>query len=237
MSPSEALNVVIFVALFVAACFIASSALSLRRVLVDPPYRSRALWTAVGALGIVSILIAGYVDDIFGVPSSYAAVVIEAIPWGFAFLGIYLWIVSNVNVAMGADFFNRDVLLWKRGGRIAAPVIIFVSYVLANLPPWWVPQADAGLLYDVVTALFAVVVVYGIAALSITYFRIMDRRIKTYTRWVALSAASIVLLGILPSEFTVVFAVAWFYFMYQVVRTLAIRSRNLGAASGSVRET
>lgn len=214
--------------LLAAACFIALSALTLRRVLVDPPYRSRALWTAVGALAIVSLLIAGYVDGVVGTTSTYTAVIIQAIPWGFAFLGIYLWIVSNVNVAIAADFFNRDVLLWKRGGRVAAPITFFVAYILANLPSWWIPQvSDSSYGYDLVTVLFSVVIVYGIAVLSITYFRIMDRRIKAYTRWVALSAVSIVLLGIIPTEALVIFAVAWFYFMYQAVRALAIRTNTL----------
>lgn len=97
------------------ACVLAVWALNLRRALVDQPYRSRALWTAIGALTLVFFIIAGYVDSVFGqVPSTYPSVAAGAAVWGFVFLGLYGWIVSNANVAAAADYFNRDVLYWKK---------------------------------------------------------------------------------------------------------------------------
>ena len=180
---------------------------------------------------MVSLLVDGYVDSLFGeVPSTYTAVIVEALFWGFSFLGLYGWIVSNANVAIGADFFNRDVLFWRKGGRIVAPALFFAAYVLANLPPWWAPQAYEGPVYDIVTGLFVIVVAYAIAVLSVTYLRIEDRRIKTYTLWVALSLASVLGLGVSPTEIGPIFEVALVYFMYRAVRSLAIRTTSLSAS-------
>ncbi len=213
------------------ACYIAFKALSLRKALVDHPYRSRALWTAVGALTLVGFSIAGYTDDVFGqVASTYTAVVAEATAWGFVFLGLYGWVASNANVAVDADFFNRDVLFWKKGGNKAALAMIVGAFVLDNLPPFWFSQANQ-VYYDAVATagdvLLIIVMAYAIVVISITFFRIVDRRIKSYTLWVALSIASILAFGFSPALPGGVFLVAWMYCMYRAVGALAIRTNNL----------
>ncbi len=218
----------VFVAI---ACVLALWALNLRRALVDQPYRSRALWTAIGALTIVSYAVAGYVDSVFGqVPSTYTSVAAEAVVWGFVFLGLYGWIVSNANVAVAADYFNRDVLYWKKGGRIATTFMVFASYAMFNIPTFWFSQAN--LFYeDLISGIgysFTIFVcVYTVAVLSITYLRIMDRRIKTYTLWVALSAAFVFLSTFSPSSISAVPLVACVYFIYRSVGSLAIRTTKL----------
>jgi len=111
-----------------------------------------------------------------------------------------------------------------------APALFFAAYVLANLPAWWTPQAYEGPIYDIATGLFVIVVAYALAVLSVTYLRIEDRRIKTYTLWVALSLASVLGLGVSPTEIGPIFEVALVYFMYRAVRSLAIRTTSLSAS-------
>ena len=234
MSLSDTVFVAVELVLCGAAVLIAFWALSLRRALVDRPYRSRAFWTAVGALTLDSFFAAGYVDGIFGNnPTTYTALIAEAFVWGFVFVGLFGWIASNATVAVEADYFNRDVLLWKRGGRVVAPVMVFTAYVLFNLPPWWFPQAGQSSLGPVVTTigngLVTVAVVYAVVVISVTYLRILDKRIKTYTLWVALSIATAFVSVISSPPVSVIAVVAFLYFMYRSVGTLAIRTKTLNA--------
>ncbi len=217
------------------ACLIAYSALDLRKALVDGSYRSRALWTAVGALSLVSFTIAGYVDSVFGnVVTTYTGVVAEAAAWGFVFLGLFGWVVSNANVAVEADYFNREVLFWKKGGRIAAPVLVTMAFALFNTPPFWL-SGGAGAFYSSVIvplgdATIVLVTVYAIAVLSVSYRHMMDRHIKVYTKWVALSVASVLAAAFSPSVIAFALFAASLFFMYQAVGALAIRTSKLSPA-------
>jgi hypothetical protein len=214
-----------------AAVYIAYSALSLRRALVDGPYRTRALWTAVGAVSVISFIAAGYVDVVFGqTPTTIPGVVAEDAVWGFTFLAIYGWVVTNANVAIRADFFNRDALKWKGGGSVAAPAAILVTYAFISVPPWWFPAwlTQSALVSGLISFSFAAVVVYASAVLAITYRRINDRRVKDYTKWVVLSTLSLFLLAFLPySYLEIALAFAWVYCMYRSVGSLAIKTRKL----------
>jgi len=155
-------------------------------------------------------------------------VVAEGVVWGFTFIALYGWVAVNVNVAIAADFFHRDVLLWKKGGGIAALVVVFLAYALASLPPWWFSPSESAIGSDIVTVLFALAALYAAVALAVTYRRIADRRIKTYTMWVLLSILGVLLLIVSPSVLIPVPAVIWIYCMYRSVGSLAIRTRNLG---------
>ena len=237
MSPSDIATLVAEVAFSIAAVFIALLALNLRRALVDRPYRSRALWTSVGALTLVSLFVANYADSIYlQGPASQAtltAVVVETIVWGFTFLGLFGWVVSNANVAIQADYFNRDVLAWKRGGMIASIVLIVGLFIFYNFPPWLEPAALAngtGWGYSVnlvLDDLSGVVIVYAAAVMLICYRRINDMRIKNYTKWVVLSILALFLGIVLPSFSVIVGYTLWVYCMYRSVGSLAIKVRAL----------
>ena len=216
----------------VAAFFIAYRALSLRGVLVDRPYRTRALWTGIGGFSVVGFISAGFLTTAFPA-TNVEGVLIEAAAWGFAFLVLYGWIATNIDVAISADYFNRDALAWKGGGKIAAIAVLLISYVAASLPPWWIPSQYQGTGTTIITLLFLGVSVYSATVLAVTVRRIVDRSIRSYTKWVVIS---IVLLfgGIftigtsdLGDLLGVALFVGWIFSMNHSVTTLAIRTRTL----------
>ena len=123
--------------------------------------------------------------------------------WGGVFISLYGWIASNANVAISADYFNRDALGWNKGGRVVTTIAIIVAFVVANFPPWVLPNsvttptADA-ISSDVVTVIFFVIALYAAAVIALSYRRISDKRIKKYTLWVMLSIISVFALISLP---------------------------------------
>jgi hypothetical protein len=215
------------------ASYIVYRAIRLRTAFVDSIYRARALWTAVGALTVFSLLLADYVDTVFGqTATTITGVLVEDLFWGFTFIGLYLWIVSNITVALSADFFNRDALMWRKAGRFITPLAVFVTYFLFSLPPWWVPETlnNGGLASNILTAIVVAVVVYAAATMALISVRIKDRVTKSYTKWVALSVlATLLIIAVSSAMFALFFApvVFWGYCMYRSVGSLAIRTRTL----------
>jgi hypothetical protein len=229
MSPSDILVLVVTAVMLVSSLIIVFMAIRLRRALVDRPYRARALWTAIGAMSVVAFISAGYVDTIYGqVPTTVEGVLVEAAAWGFVFFALIGWIASNIDVALSADFFNRDPLRWKKGGKIVTIVVILTAYVSASLPSWWIPWMSNFPFYQALfTTVFILIIVYSTSTLATAYFRIQDRRIKNYTKWVVLSITFLLLIVFAPGGLIVLPAVAWIYSMYRSVSSLAIRTRTL----------
>lgn len=179
---------------------------------------------------------ANYADTIYEVGTiNLTDVVVETTVWGFTFLGLYGWIVSNANVAIRADYFNRDALAWRRGGMLASTVLIVSLFIFYNWPPWLEPSALAngtgwGFIVDnVLVDLSYVIVLYAAAVIVISYRRISDQKIKTYTKWVVASIASLFLLFFSPSLLDIVPAALWVFCMYRSVGSLAIKVRTLSA--------
>jgi len=228
MSVSDLLQGALQLGAVAVALFIVARALVLRRVLVDHPYRARALWAAVGGLTFLSFLATGPVDAFFGeTPTNLTGVVVEDVIWGFTFVVLFGWIASNINVAIDADYFHQDVLLWKRGGEIAGLTALFGAWFIVSLPPWWLTQAESDIAGDVISIVFVALVVYSSAVLVVSYRRIADRRIKTYTLWVAASIASLLLLIVLPPTISILAGLWWVFCLYQSVGSLAIRTKSL----------
>jgi hypothetical protein len=214
--------------------------LGLRRALVDPPYRERALWTALGGFSAILFVVAGYVDSVFGnVPITWLGVIAEGAIWGAAFIFLLEWIVSNINVSLAADYFNRGALRWKRGGSYAVLAVFLAGYIADAAPSWWLPGwflAD-GLSNTLAAAAFFGAIVYSASVLALTYSRILDRKMKTYTKWVALSLVSLFLFiafrNIGPgwlANLSFAPEVLWAIFMYGTVTSLAIRTNTLTPA-------
>jgi hypothetical protein len=233
MSPSDLLELAAGVIVIVWATFIVYRAIRLRAALIDRIYRARALWTAVGGLTVLSLLLAEYVDTIFGqTPNTITGVLVEDLFWGFTFVGLYLWIASNITVALSADFFNRDALMWRKAGRFVTPLVVFSIYFLFSLPPWWVPETlnIGGLVSNILTFIVAAVVVYSAATMALISVRVKDRVTRSYTKWVALSVLATLLIIAVSSSAVpaLVFPVIiWGYCMYRSVGSLAIRTRTL----------
>jgi hypothetical protein len=233
MSPSDFLELAAGVMVTVWAAFIVYRAIRLRRALIDRIYRARALWTAVGGVTVFSLLLAQYVDTIFGqVPNTITGTLVEDLFWGFSFVGLYLWIASNITVALSADFFNRDALMWHKAGRYVTPLAIFSIYGIFSLPSWWVPETlnNGGLTSDILTAFLLALIVYAAATMAMISIRIKDRVTKSYTKWVALSvlgALMIIMVSTAVPGLTFLPVIFWGYFMYRSVGSLAIRTRTL----------
>jgi len=231
LSPDDIPTLVGELIFLATALIVVFRVLRLRQALVDRPYRSRALWVAIGALSIWGFAGAGFVDGVFGeTPTTVEGVLVEAAVWGFTFLVLYGWIIANIGVAITADYFNRDALGWKKGGRTAAALLVIVGYSLASLPPWWLPASaeSSEIGTYLVTAFFLVAAGYATGVLAIVYRRIQDLRIRRYTLWVVLSFV-VYFIGIfsLGSPIVILPALAWFYVMNRSVGALAIRTKTL----------
>jgi hypothetical protein len=216
----------------VAAWYVVFQALRLRRVLVDQPYRARALWTGIGGLSVLSLVIAEYVDTVYGnTPTTLEGLLVEDLFWGLFFLGMGGWVASNINVAIAADYLNRDTLSWKKGGGVIFVVVIIITYLLASLPSSWVPQLSGSIGFELITILFFISPIYATVALAVSYRRILDRQIRTYTKWVVLSFSGLILTILVetsPIAGATILAVAlWAYSMFRSVGSLAIRTKSL----------
>jgi hypothetical protein len=223
------------VVLIVGVLLIAYRALTLRRALIDRPYRTRAFGTAIGALTVLGFLTASYADGIFGqTPTTSEGVLVEAAAWGFTFIGLLIWVVTNNNVAISADYFNRDVLLWRAGGKWVTIGGVLILYAFASLPPWWLPpQMESALVGNFFNLVFFLAVAYSAIVLAITVLRIRDRSIRNYTKWVLVSIVfmwALVLVsppGIFGILLGVAFLGAYLYAMNHTVTALAIRTKAL----------
>jgi hypothetical protein len=229
---AEALEIV----LVAAVLFIVYRALKLSRALVDRQYRARAVGTGIGALTLVSFISASTVDGVFGnTPTTVEGVLVEGAAWGFTFFGLLYWIVTNNDVAISSDYFNRDVLFWRAGGRWVTIGCVLAVWVIASLPPWWVPPQiqNSTVLSQIFNVLFGVPVAYAAIVLAITYRRLRDRNIRSYTKWALLSIVLMwATLGAGSSGGYVVLlafaiGVAYIYSMNHTVTTLAIRTKTL----------
>lgn len=240
MSPSELLQYLTVMVLLVGVIYTVSRALTLRRSLVDGLYRTRALWTAIGALSVAVFVAADYVDGFYGAhPATLEGVVAEATFWGVGLLFLLGWIFSNINVAISADFFNRDPLRWKRGGRFVVIAVFLAFYSLAAPDTaWFKPVISLDVLFGLEVMLFAVSVGYSAVVLLLTHARIQDKSIKVYTKWVVLTLISLVFYlfiigtygsGILGGAdvLVIVPALAWVYCVIRSVGSLAIKTRIL----------
>ena len=219
---------------------IIARALSLRRTLVDRPYRSRALWMAWGGLSVVFLVLAtsygNLANTLGGVHSSFVvSSVLVTVSWGVAIIGLFGWMVTNVDVALDADFFHRDAVYWRRGGGVAALIAAVALYVFDSaaglvsgpegepIGPWFATLVNA-----VVTVLYLIIIVYAFAATVLAYTRIEDRAVKAYMRWVAFSFAALLATGVLWSTLGPTTLPVMVYLMYRAAGALSLRVRALG---------
>ena len=236
MSPDDILTAGIEILVIAGVLFIAYRAFRLRSVLVDRAYRTRALGSGVGALTAIAFTLAGVLDSIFGQsPTTVEGVLVEAAAWGFAFIGLLVWFVTANDVAIAADYFNRDVLFWRRGGRWLTVAGVLILYTFASLPPWWYPSQFNNSVYvqDFFNVVFFVPSGYAALVLAITFRRMMDKTIRTYTKWAVLSTVlffGAVLLsgaGLVLDVVDLAVTLAYLYSLNHAVTTLAIRTRAL----------
>lgn len=218
----------------IACLFIVYRAMSLRRVLVDPLYRRRALWTAIAGSGLLGFLISVTIDALaasgYGIlANNSTALLVEDFSWGLSFLALFGWIYTSVNVALSSDYFHRDVLGWSRGGKFVFVGAVVVSYLVASLPPPTNPAllADFNAFGNLVGPIFVIGLAYGGAVIVVTYRRIKDRAIKNYSKWVIASVASTFIFIALPVPLSFVFFAFTIFCMYCATGALVIRTHEI----------
>jgi len=165
-------------------------------------------------------------DGIFGsVPTTLEGLLIEDVLWGFTLLSIYGWIASNIDVAVTADYFNRDPLGWRKGGKWLALAAVVIAYASASLPSWWFPEVSSNaIISNGIVVLFFLASAYAALDLALIYRRVRDHTLRRYTLWVVLSIACLLTLIVVPVELALVLIAGWVYFMYRSVGALAIRT-------------
>ena len=158
--------------------FGAYKAFSSRKVLVDPSYRKWAVWT--GILLILGILYE--IDlarhelglDLTGPTNQvFAAVALAGALVSFALMD------RTIRVSLGFDYFHRDVLLWRRGGREVwwtAAVFAVSSYLVFNFYYGWIITFAA--------------VAYVLAVLLLSVVRAHEDVMLDYIRWFGVAFAS-----------------------------------------------
>jgi len=169
-------------------------ALKGRRALASGVYRSRALWTGMGAIMILAYgLLQIVAENSPGFFSTFAPEFFSTFATGIfyfvftivAVIVIFSWIDSTVMVALDMDYFHRDSLHW-RGLRRYLWVAVLVAAVLGGFG-----TTQAGVI--AVTVLLGVPVVYAAVALGIGSGRVFDETMKRYVKWMVFLVAALAL--------------------------------------------
>lgn len=178
----------------VIAALASYRALTSRRVLASPLYRSRALWT--GSVALITILF-----DVVAIGlenSSPTGSISGSLPpsgsWEFgAFVAlvaagalvVFAWIDRTIGVALELDFLHRDAIGWKKLRLIAGAAII-VGAVGAEVSP-----AGWGSILSII--LLAAPAAYMAGALVVGGSRVRDDTMRRYMKWMGLLVASLIL--------------------------------------------
>ena len=169
-------------------------ALSVRRGLAVPIYRSRALWTAMIALLFsLSILFGGDLSLIF--PSSYLFVASFVIYFGLftlATLAIFVWVDRTVTTLIRLDFLRRDLAGWKRF-RYVYWTLVAISFVFYPFGSSLYFNSFFNIVY---TVSFVIPLAYAALAVRSGAKRTPDMTFRSHLRWSAYCMAGILLAGI-----------------------------------------
>jgi len=162
----------------VFALYGAYLSISVRRGLVVPIYRGRALWLAViGLLGVLGI-------TYFGVAATLNPVLETSQPALLEFLyllplaAILTWIDRTVNTVIRLDYLRRDVLFWRRL-RFAYGLVAVIG-ILIYYARYFLSIPDARI---VGFALIFSQLIYGMLALVRGARVTRDMTFKSHVRW------------------------------------------------------
>jgi len=209
-------------------------AASIRRALVDPLYRVRALWMAIAGVGLIGILVSTLIDGAaasgYGIlANNNVAVAIEDVSWGLSFLALFGCVYSSVNVALASDYFHRDALRWTGGGKFVFAGTVLVGYSLASLPaPAAVSSSSIyGVVSNLIGIVFALATAYAAIVLLVTYRRIRDRAIRNYTKWLAVALGFVFAWIVGPDPYNFLAFIVSALCLYRATGALVIRTRDI----------
>lgn len=172
--------------------------LSVRRGLVDPVYRRRALWMGLFGIPFAGALGYGIVaDTILPANSLFASPVLADAIFTIPIITLLVWIDSMVGSAIHLDFLRRDILHWRRLRMfyyllvVAGNVFYFSRYLQF-------PSVLALSLSDVsLIPAFS----YGALALATGARRTRDKTLRTHLKWFGTMGVTF-LFGIVAYSFT-----------------------------------
>lgn len=154
--------------------------LSVRRGLVDPVYRRRAMWMGLFGLPFAGALGYGIVAyALLPADSVLASPVLADATFTIAIVTLLVWIDSMVGSAVHLDFLRRDILHWRRLRTVyyllvvAGNVFYFSRYL----------QFPAGLALSLSDVSLILAFSYGALALASGARRTRDQTFRTYLRW------------------------------------------------------
>lgn len=159
---------------FAIAFYAAYLALSVRRGLAVPIYRSRALWTAI--LAVMFALAAPLIGNL-GFYTILLAV-------------LFIWIDRTINTLIRLDFLRRDLLEWKKF-RYVYWIFLFGDFVLGyayllaygSFPSHPSPLVGSPLFAALALLLFFVPVTYAVIVLALGSTRTRDMTFRSHVKW------------------------------------------------------
>jgi hypothetical protein len=154
--------------------------LSVRRGLVDPVYRRRAMWMGLFGLPFAGALGYGIIAyTLLPADSLLASPVLADATFTIAIITLLVWIDSMVGSAIHLDFLRRDVLHWRRLRAVYYLLVVAgnVFYFSRFL------QFPAALALYSSDILLILAFSYGALALAIGARRTRDKTFRTYLKW------------------------------------------------------
>lgn len=197
--------------------FAAYRALSSRRALVSGVYRSRALWTGMGAIIILAFESLQIIGENSLGPGYFTLLEVDITYFVLTIVGIiviFSWIDSTILVALDMDYFHRDSLHW-RGFRKYLWVTVLAAAIAQAFA-----STQAGEIAIVV--LLGVPVVYSAVALGVGSGRVFDETMRRYVKWMVFLVAALALeLLTTAINFDLNFPIVVFaYFLYRAAGSL-----------------
>ncbi len=216
--------------------FAAYTAFTVRKGLVVPLYRSRALW-----LGVLAIILASFLI-FFGrvyTPSTYLVGYHRVVGFVFyagvalpTFVVLLVWIDRTNSTLIRLDYRRKDILGWKKARLLYyADIALFVTFFLIALGPapgfgyYQMSFPHSAMSFIAANELdpWLIALAYGLSVLVVGSIRTHDLTHKNHAKWLGLSLASLVLAllvggGSQPIAYFI--AIFFAYFWYRMARSL-----------------
>ncbi len=224
----------------------AYTAFTVRKGLVVPLYRSRALWLGILAilwLGTLAILWLGTLG-MLGVSTLRSAMDYfvsgrgEVLWVGVVlptFIVLLIWLDRTNSTLIRLDYLRKDIVGWKKATPLYwAAVALFVALyiIMQGYDQFGIVNSLTLFSYDYATVPFGIALVYALVVLVVGSIRTRNLTFRNHIKWLGLSLAALlfalvlsqpaiysgilVILFILPGTMFLVFA----YFWYRMARSL-----------------
>ncbi len=215
--------------------FAAYTAFTVRRGLVVPLYRSRALWLGVLAILWASFLLFFGRIYVFGIDLQsphvagfvyYAGVALPTL------VVLLVWIDRTNSTLIRLDYRRKDILGWNRARLLYyADIALFIAIFIIALGPapgqgyyrMSFPHSVMSFIAAYGYLTFWIALAYGLCVLVVGSIRTRDLTHRNHAKWLGLSLGSLLLAFATPSNLpaiTYFFGCLFAYFWYRMARSL-----------------